>query len=92
MILNGRTEYTDKWMNPQCFCYNCFVTQNLVQEIFNGNDLVQFCYLPLPFFSAEVFISNLKDWVFHSTGQGNEQHEVIDFELLCIAWKEDDSL
>ena len=48
-------------MNPQCFCYNCFVTQNIVQEIFSVNDLVQFCYPPLPFFSAEVFISNLKD-------------------------------
>ena len=61
MILNGSTEYTDKRMNPQCFCYNCFVTQNIVQEIFSVNDLVQFCYPPLPFFSAEVFISNLKD-------------------------------
>ena len=60
MILNGSTEYTDKRMNPQCFCYNCFVTQNIVQEIFSVNDLVQFCYPPYLFSPRKYLSATLK--------------------------------
>ena len=86
MILNGSTEYTDKWMNPQCFCYNCFVTQNIVQEIFKVNDLVQFCYPPLPFFSLRKYLSATLKTEWARSGQLGKEMNSTELSTLssCV--------